>query len=396
MIALAASLVLSGLILLFAAATVTILNVVFVIDKALENRAALKAESPTSVIISPEMIQEVIETSAGSAPKPAIPPRAAAPEFARTSEDQRGKRPDTPAFIGERDTEATSDRAPDPNAKPLPSQRGETPRDEDDLETTESNYRDGALESSGEKSSPAQAAMPPAVPPSAAVAAAAPEQSAPENPAADPAVAKPAPPAKPAKTIGDEEKAETTGPADLLQGQTPVDVNVPKHAPEQSLAPKPSAPAAENNTTEAEEKTLPKAKPVAASGGPGFRGNQRKKSIQGSISRTGRSALDVADTPLGRYQAVISRAVELEWQRNCVKHRDLITPGFLTMRFYLLPTGKVKSVQIIGEMKNEKGGDVQKGFTLSAIRDAPIPPMPKEIRADYQDEALEIIFNFYF
>ncbi len=66
------------------------------------------------------------------------------------------------------------------------------------------------------------------------------------------------------------------------------------------------------------------------------------------------------------------------------------------MRFYLLPTGKVKSVHIVSDMQGATGGDVQKGFTLKAIREAPIPPMPKEIRADYQEEALELIFNFYF
>lgn len=390
-IALAASFVLSGLIFITAAATITILDVVYVVDKTLTNSAPLKSESPTSVVISPEMIQEVMEKSTEATTKPNIPPRSA-PDFARTAEDQRGKRPDTPAFIGERDTEATSDRAPDPNAKRLPSQRGEAPRDEDDLETTQSNYSDGKLEADGEKSAPAQSAMTPAAPASPA----SPEPPAPENPAADPAVDKPAPATKPAKNIGDVAKAEVTALDELLQGQTPVDVNVPKPSPEQSLAPKPSAPPTKKNSPADKQPTLPKPKQAPTSGDPGFRGNQRKKAIQGSISRTGRSALDVADTPLGRYQAVISRAVELEWQRNCVKHRDLITPGFLTMRFYLLPTGKVKSVHIVSDMQGATGGDVQKGFTLKAIREAPIPPMPKEIRADYQQEALELIFNFYF
>lgn len=393
-IALAASLFLSGLILLAAAATVTILDVVFVIDKALANRTALKAEPPTSVIISPEMIQEIVEKSADATPKPSIPPRAA-PDFARTSEDQRGKRPDGPAFIGERDTEATSDRAPDPTAKRLPSQRGETPRDPDDLETTQSNYRDGKLEAAGEKPASSPAEMTPAVPASSASV----EPSAPENPAADPAVAKPAPPAKPAKNIGDTAKAEVAAPTELLQGQNPVDVNVPKPAPEQSLPPKPAAPAAEKSNPDSKQPTLPKPKTTAAPGDPGFRGNQRKKAIQGSISRTGRSALDVADTPLGRYQAIISSAVELEWQRNCVRHRDFITPGFLTLRFYILPNGKVKNVQFVKDRMSDavmQVTEIQKGFTLNAIRDAPIPPMPKEIRADYEDEALELIFTFYF
>ena len=112
-----------------------------------------------------------------------------------------------------------------------------------------------------------------------------------------------------------------------------------------------------------------------------------------AISRSGPSALDVADTPLGRYQATISRAVEIEWQRNCVRHRDFITPGFLTVRFFVETGGKVRSVQFVGDMET---GEVQKGFTLNAIRDADIPPMPKALRKDYDDDPLELMFRFYF
>jgi hypothetical protein len=126
---------------------------------------------------------------------------------------------------------------------------------------------------------------------------------------------------------------------------------------------------------------------------PAFRGFQRKTAIVGSISRTGRSALDVEDTPLGRYQATISRAVELEWQRNCVRHRDFITPGFLTVRFFVEPGGKVRSVQFVGDMET---GEVQKGFTLNSIRDAEIPPMPQPLRKQFAKEPLELMFRFYF
>ena len=126
---------------------------------------------------------------------------------------------------------------------------------------------------------------------------------------------------------------------------------------------------------------------------PAFSGFQRKTVIRGSISRTGRSALDVADTPLGRYQAQISRAVEQEWQRNCVRHRDFITPGFLTVRFFVMPNGKVRNVQFVGEMET---GTIQTGFTLNSIRNAAIPPMPPALQREFRGEPLELIYNFYF
>ncbi len=135
---------------------------------------------------------------------------------------------------------------------------------------------------------------------------------------------------------------------------------------------------------------LPKPKPSRE---PAFKGFQRKTAVIGSISRTGRSALDVEDSPLGRYQAALSRAVEQEWQRNCVRHRDFITPGFLTVRFFVEPGGKVRSVQFVGDMET---GEVQKGFTLNSIRDAAIPPMPPALRKEYDQEPLELVFRFYF
>lgn len=361
--------------------------------------ATVVPKEESTVLISPDMLQAVKEEQAEATTPPpadeaAAPPAlrpAASPDFTRTSEDQRGKRPDKPMFIGERDTEATSDTTPDPNAPPMPSQRGIAPRDAADIETTESRYRDGKLEE------PGSPAMDPAMAPTPPAAAAPPTPPAAEAPAPPQEAA--APPASPATAEG-KEIADTAAPAvpemkELVQGPNPVDVEVPKPAPEKTLPPPPPTTPAKENAA----KVTPEQKPPATAksepkpGDPGFRGYQRKTAIRGSISRTGRSAVAVADSPLGRYQAVISRAVELEWQRNCVRHRDFITPGFLTVRFFVEPTGKVKSVQFVGDMQT---GEIQKGFTLNSIRDAQIPAMPKEIRGDYKDESLELIFNFYF
>ncbi|MEI6179012.1 MAG: hypothetical protein WCS43_19125, partial [Verrucomicrobiota bacterium] len=126
---------------------------------------------------------------------------------------------------------------------------------------------------------------------------------------------------------------------------------------------------------------------------PAFSGFQRKTAVVGSISRTGHSAIDVVDTPLGRYQAAINRAVELEFQRNCVRHRDFITAGFLTVRFFVEPGGKVRSVSFDGDML---AGEIQKGFTLNSVRNAEIPPMPPSLRKEYAKEPLELVFRFHF
>lgn len=353
---------------------------------ALES-AILRAKSPpppappaqTVVMIFPEVGESVKAPAVQAGTLAAAPPVVfAGSRFARTSDDQTAARPDSPAFLGERNTRATSDRPPDPSAPPLPSQAGVMPQDAGHLETTESDYRDGPLDSGH---------------------AAAPVNEMPPEPA-EPALAEPSP------AMADPEPADLTEPAapaaapsprqPLLDGPLPVEVPVPRedvrnHArqlpPAARLATE-DAPATPPAPPKTAEDPRPKA-PVR----PGFKGFQRKTAVVGSISRTGRSALDVEDSPLGRYQAALSRAVELEWQRNCVRHRDFITPGFLTVRFFVEPGGKVRSVQFVGDMAT---GEVQKGFTLNSIRDAAIPAMPPVLRRQYDQEPLELIFRFYF
>lgn len=113
----------------------------------------------------------------------------------------------------------------------------------------------------------------------------------------------------------------------------------------------------------------------------------------GSISRGNQSALDVEDTPLGRYHAAVSRAVESEWQQKIRLHGDLIVSGFLTARFTIGTDGKVRTVSFENEIE---GGQVQKGFTLDSIREAAIPPMPPALRKAHAQQPLELVFRFFF
>ena len=340
-------------------------------SQLLRKTQASSAPPPTASESTMTILPEFV--NAASEPKV---PSPAAPEFARTSPDQTAPPPETAPFVGERNTQATSDRSPVAAAPELPSQAGIDPKNPQDLETTESTYQDGKLESD-QLATPLAPTPSPPMPP-------VPEPVVAENNNSNPKTETPG---------NDEIRATPPPPERLLSGPSPVDVPVPK-APEDSKEPKPTAEKRPPEGT-SEQNDTPPTKPASAkpSNEPGFRGNQRKTAIVGSISRTGRSALNVADSPLGRYQAQISRAVEQEWQRNCVRHRDFITPGFLTVRFFVEPNGKVRTVRFVGEMET---GEVQKGFTLNAIRDADIPPMPAALKKEFDKEPLELIFNFYF
>jgi len=331
----------------------------------------------TTLLIFPDVAAAAVAASISPQPPPAAP---AKPRFARTSDDQTAPPPDNAPMIGERNTRATSDRSPDAAAPPLPSQAGITPKSPGDLETTESRYTDGSLASTQPAKSQQELQPSPPTPP--------------PSPLADPALAATPAPAGVPETPGTDDSKSPPPPRDvLMEGPNPIDVPVPRNEPERAeTQPRPTA-NPQPGKPAAPPRELPKPPTPKPADDPGFRGHQRKTAIVGSISRTGRSSLDVADSPLGRYQAQISRAVEQEWQRNCVRHRDFITPGFLTVRFFVEASGKVRTVQFVGQMET---GEVQKGFTLNSIRNAGIPAMPPALKKDFDKEPLELIFNFYF
>jgi len=337
-------------------------------------------QSPTVSVSAPQQpasditVKILLEMVAAAPSSAEVAP--AKPSFMRTSEDQTAAAPEKSPFIGERNTQATSDRAPDPTAPPLPSQAG---IDRDDLETTVSHYQDGRLGS--DQPAKPQESMP--TPPSPVPAV------------PDPAMAVNATAGERLETPGTDDSKSSPPPADkLLESSSQVDVPIPRNPTEKTeIKPTPAKRPKDGTAVAKAAADAPKPATAKSATDPGFKGYQRKSAIVGSISRTGRSALDVADSPLGRYQAIISRAVEQEWQRNCVRHRDFITPGFLTVRFFVETSGKVRTVQFVGTMET---GEVQKGFTLSAIRDADIPAMPAAVKKDFDKEPLELIFNFYF
>ena len=332
-------------------------------ELARKNKPPVVFQPDQTVRIFPEMLERIEEVPVAAVKQPEAPP-----EFSRTTPEQENAEPPASRrYIGERNTNATSDRAPTSDENSI-SQFGRETRPEEAPETTESRYQDGKLKTAD---SPTFSPEPPEM----IKAKTAKGQKSPDP--------------------GDKEKAETAIREKIFDGPNPIDTQVAKSEVREDIKPREEKKARDGALDalaekKVEELTKPKPSPVSD---PAFTGNQSKTAIQGNISRNGVSALDVADSPMGRYQAQISRAVELEWQRNCVKHRDFITPGYLTVRFYVAADGRVKSVQFVGDSET---GEVQKGFTLNSIRNAPIPAMPKAVKKEMGSDALELIFNFYF
>lgn len=325
--------------------------------------------------------------AADAAPAETVASEKTPKPFARTSAAQNSQVPDRPDFIGNRDTVATSDATPATGAPELPSLSGKDPLRPQDIETTESSIQDGDLAHNAlARPEAAELVKSTPVPPREQSAETATSQTAPAEKQTTPLDDPPVPSEEPITEKEQEKVAEKK----MIEGDRPVERSLPK---EEVKAKQEQA----NSNKAVEEKTAqlpkPKEQEEPEKNDPGFRGNQEKTRLSGSLSRKGVAAMNVANTALGRYHASLSRAVEAEWSRNCTKYRDFITPGILTLRFVIDVKGGVRSVGVV-EMID--AGEVQKGFTLNAIRQAKIPPMPKDLLKELDGEPLELIYNFYF
>ncbi|NJM36784.1 MAG: hypothetical protein HC845_02310 [Akkermansiaceae bacterium] len=224
-IAFALSLIINGIVILGVGLTVLNSEV-----WKKEQRQAPPPPVETTVTIFPEMVERL----QAAQPAPSVSAAPEKPRFSRTSEDQASAAPEKPAFIGERNTQATSDRKPDLTAPPLPSQSGVKPKHADDFETTSSDYKDGRL-TDQETAKPQEPAAAKAAPP-------APVSDLQENPS----------PAETAEISGkDSSQSNPTARQKTLDGPNPVDVNVPREAPEnQELNPTPEKRLNENRPRE--------------------------------------------------------------------------------------------------------------------------------------------------
>lgn len=315
-------------------------------------------------------------------PKPVAqqePPKAVAREtlpeqkrrFARTSAEQEAT-PDAPTdMLGERDTRAASENAPVPGADPdKPSQDGAAPLHPGHVETVDKDYVDGSvgMDRTGAVTETPQEAT--ARTDNALV------DDAPKVETPEPESGQSARPKDRHMEVGKPLPGTDGGTGRKRVEDKPKAEESPKQKPNQG---------AKRDGRGEEAQQDPKK--------DGFSGFSRKTRVTGSISRRGKSSLNVRNSPLGRYQALVSKAVELQWRRNCEQHRDHIVPGVMSIRFYVDRNGRVSGIKF---QEVVEGSYITRGFTQRAIRQAKIPKMPKSVLRELDGEPLELIYNFYF
>lgn len=328
---------------------------------------------------------------------PPLPPKEKKPEvYIRTSQNQASDTaPKNPAFIADRNTHAATLKAPSPDAtEPMPSMDGlKLPT----RELANRDFHNGDLKDDARpKTQPPSVAMLAPQPPSPPVPPQPkPPAPSPQSQVAPQAVAKAVTESTVLTKMMEEDEKEQ---AKVGRNRLPLEV---KKA-EQTEAPKkltdeppktemqvPVKPLVSEAMPQesAAQKPIPKALPVADDepvtrttrnqDANAFTPFTRQAQTKGTISNRGTEAsVDAAETPLGRYYRQVTGQVEKKWHIYRLLRRDGVTYGNLQVVFYVNKQGKVESLQIVNE---KESNPILTGFTLQAIKDAEIPPMPADV-----------------
>ncbi len=130
--------------------------------------------------------------------------------------------------------------------------------------------------------------------------------------------------------------------------------------------------------------------PAAAAETDGtFATEERRNNANGSTTNEGPDAVDAMSTPLGAYKKTVRDAISDTWHRYRHEKEGLVTWGMLKLEFVVDPTGEVRDLRIT---KNEANSTLSE-FTLRAIRDSKLPPMPPEVIQSVGSEGLTIQYD---
>lgn len=121
----------------------------------------------------------------------------------------------------------------------------------------------------------------------------------------------------------------------------------------------------------------------------GFSPEERQNVINGSLAKEGADAVDAIGTPMGKYKKAVRDVISAKWHEYRQKNADFVTWGILKLEFSVDARGKVHDLQIT---KNEANAMLAE-FSLRAIRDARLPPMPAEVAESVGEKGLVIQYD---
>ena len=318
---------------------------------------AVVAMTPPAVV-DPAPVEEEQEEAA-------LPPPTG---FVQTQENQAlEEKPDEAVFIGENNTQATSDAGAEAGDQKMTALAGENEMKQD-VKTFNSTFANG--QESGPQDGTAEVG---------------------EGGEGDAAMTKP--------EVLDLESltqpAEPPLPEAVLEEKMPEPKMDELAAIDQALKELDEALAEEKTPMKKVEETRPekvvsKASESANQDG-GFAPMTTKTKVRGVINASGSGSLNVENTPAGRYQAKIYKLLERSWQMENIRNRSLIAPGNITLYFAVDRNGKVSNQQ---QIAMNGASDTQWGMVLRALDTITLPPMPKDVIDDLSGDALELTVTF--
>ncbi len=329
-------------------------------------------------------------------PPPLLPPPPPVPKkeiYIRTAQNERAENaPKNAAFISDRNTTAATVKAPFPDGtEPLPTTDGlKLPS----REMADRDYRDGQLKDDASPKTPqgalAMLQPQPPTPPSPPSIIKPKDAAPPPQPVTPPqTVAKAVPESTPLTKMMEEADKDLARvdknrlsieikKADSAQDATPMpQKEEPKTPPAKEVA---------QAMPETQQQPIPKALPVMDEPITRTTRNQdadafvpftRTTQQKGTISNRGsEAAVDAEESPKGRYIRQVTGQVEKKWHLYRLLRRDGVTYGSLAVTFYVNKKGKVEQLRIVND---KESNPILTGFTLQAIRDAEIPPIPTDV-----------------
>jgi outer membrane biosynthesis protein TonB len=111
--------------------------------------------------------------------------------------------------------------------------------------------------------------------------------------------------------------------------------------------------------------------------------------VKGTISNKGDAAVDAEATPMGKFMRAVTSAVEKKWHLLRAKNADAVSYGYLKVRFYVNRQGHAEDIQFVEKANNPRMED----FTLEAILEADIPPIPKDLLPMLEQERFMVEYD---
>ncbi|MGI8603690.1 MAG: hypothetical protein ACR2OZ_11920 [Verrucomicrobiales bacterium] len=305
---------------------------------------------------------------------PPLPPPEPPQEFIQTDPSRSSDRPPHKSgFISDRDTLAASKFPPDPRGeRDAPTQEG---IDVPAVEVVAHELIDGDdPASAAARQLEAQPGLQSAPMPAVELSVKAPSASAPPVPSVETVATTPDP------------AASLAVPTPEPPRETPAELREPELEDTQPREASPKPPLASPATQPPAVANRPPEKPSPSR----FQAHRPLTKLRGTISNRGETSVDAADTPIGRYMKEVTSAIEREWHRKRRNYADFVTYGTIRLDFSVNKQGKIEGLSI----KNRSGANaIMQDFTLNAVLDARIPPMPADLPEILDHDRLPITYD---